>query len=112
MPHGIGPGPGRNTRMSARARAMKKAKKADGGSVKGVEVPGAFVMKEAESADDGFKRGGKPGVEAHGGKGHKRMDKAPRKAAGGAVKLARGGSVYSAANKVTKSAPDKGSECD
>jgi len=96
--------------MAARHRAMKK--KAAGGEIKGVEVPGADVIKEAEAKDDGFKKGGKAGLEAHGGKTKHRADKAPRKAASGGVgKYARGGSPYSAAGKGGKDAPAKGSEC-
>jgi hypothetical protein len=94
--------------MAARHRKMKYA---SGGEIKGVSVPGASIMREAESANEGFKRGGKSGTMAKGGKAKARMDKAPRKAAGGPVKLARGGSPYSAAGKGGKDAPDSGSEC-
>ena len=87
-------------------------KKAEGGKIEGVKVPGADIMKEAESKDDGFKKGGKAGMKAEGGRAKHRMDKMPRKASGGAVgKFARGGSPYSAASKGGKDAPSDGSEC-
>lgn len=66
------------------------------------EFPGKAVMKESKQKSAGFKRGG--GVKdcgtADGGmaKGG-RMDKAPRKAAGGAATM-RGRSPYSAASNV------------
>lgn len=91
--------------------ARHRKKKAEGGAIKGVQVPGAQVIKEAEGGDEGFKKGGKASIAAFGGKAAKRMDKAPRKAAGGAVKLARGGSPYSAAAKTSRSASSSGSEC-
>lgn len=60
-------------------------RKAMGGSVeKGAEhdfTPAAPETKEAKEKDSGFKKGGKVG----GRRAHKRMDKRPRKAAGGAV---------------------------
>ena len=98
--------------MAARHRGKKKA---DGGGIKGVNVPGASIMREAEASDAGFKKGGKAKMPmfAKGGKSAKRMDKAPRKAAGGsAVKYARGGSPFSSAGKGGKDAPTTGSECD
>lgn len=69
--------------MSARARAMKRSKYADGGTIKGVSVPGASVMREAEASNDGFKKGGKAGMTAKGSKSKKRGDKPARKAFGG-----------------------------
>lgn len=99
--------------MSARARAMKKAKYASGGKIDGVPVPGKAVIKEAESENEGFQKGGKV-VPAKGLRSGGRADKPARKAAGGAVKpvkLARGGSPFSAAAKGGKMAPDSGDEC-
>ena len=98
--------------MAARHRGKKKA---EGGAIKGVKVPGASIMEEAEKTNEGFKKGGKAKAPmfAKGGKSKKRMDKAPRKAAGGsAVKYARGGSPYSSAGKGGRDAPMNGSECD
>ena len=96
--------------MAARHRGKKKA---DGGAIKGVSVPGASIMKEAEASNEGFKKGGKAGMKAKGGKAGPRMDKMPRKAGGGSVvKYARGGSPYSSAGKGGSDAPKTGEECD
>jgi hypothetical protein len=67
--------------MSARMRAMKRAKYASGGKITGVPVPGEAVIKEAESDSDGFKKGGmiaKGRKFARGG-----FAQPPRKAFGG-----------------------------
>lgn len=65
--------------MAARHRGMKKA---GGGGISGVQVPGADVIKEAEASNQGFKKGGKV-VKAMGKKARARGDRVPRKADGG-----------------------------
>lgn len=93
--------------MAARHRAMKRA---SGGRI---QLRGQQVIDEAKADNDGFKRGGKAmkdGGMAAGKKGMDRMDK-PRRASGGRVAMARGGSPFSAAGKSGGDAPAKGSEC-
>ena len=93
--------------MAARHRAMKRA---SGGRV---QLRGQQVIDEAKADNDGFKRGGKAmkdGGMADGKRGMERMDK-PRRASGGRVAMARGGSPFSAAGKGGSDAPKSGSEC-
>jgi len=79
----------------------------DGGAAKNeyeYNAVGSPEMKESREKDDGFKKGGKAkkhGGEAKGGKGHARLDKMPRRAAGGSVRRAKGGAVMSEAAKVS-----------
>lgn len=99
--------------MAARHRAAARAKFAEGGSVKkGPDFGG--VIDEAGKKDAGFKKGGKAkykeGGIATGIASAPRLDKAPRRAAGGRVPMKRGGSPFTAANSMTK-APEKGKEC-
>lgn len=88
--------------MSKHRHKVHKAAK--GGAMKEHEynAVGAPEMKEAHEKEDGFKKGGKAKKHKKGGhvekaKAHHRMDKKPRRAAGG--------SVFSTASK--KSAADK-----
>lgn len=77
--------------MSARVRNLKRGGKyASGGKISGVQVPGASIIKDAESDSDGFKKGGKIAL-ATGGKARMNLGKVPRKSAGGPVRLAIGG---------------------
>lgn len=70
-------------------------KKAKGGKVEKFNPP-VPESKEAESTKEGFKSGGAKHVgHADMKKGHKRMDKKPRK-------LAAGGSPFSAAKSLSK----------
>ena len=109
--------------MAARHRAAARAKFAEGGMVKkGPDIGG--VISEAESPNEGFKKGGRKhaaggavklqtGGIASGAALAPRLDKAPRRAAGGrvmAVPMKRGGSPYSAAKEMTP-AKASGSEC-
>ena len=93
--------------MAYRHRVQKRA---SGGRV---QVPGKQIIEEAYADNDGFKRGGrmkKDGGAAEGKKAADRMDK-PRRASGGRVPMARGGSAFSAASKGGTDAPKAGSEC-
>lgn len=64
-------------------------------------IPGVAVMHESKKSSDGFKKGGKVGQMADGDCGSSgRMDKAPRKARGGAATM-RGRSPLSAANSTS-----------
>lgn len=94
--------------MAYRHRVQKRA---SGGRV---QLRGQQVIDEAKADNDGFKRGGKAGKKdggmADGKKGMERMDK-PRRASGGRVAMARGGSPFSAAGKGGSDAPKSGSEC-
>ena len=85
--------------------ARHRKKKAEGGAIKGVQVPGASVMREAEASSDGFKKGG---AMAKGGKAKPSFGK---KARGGAAKFAKGGSPFSSAKSGGKDAPATGDEC-
>lgn len=79
--------------------------KKEGGKVNKFNAVDAPEQREASEGDDGFKRGGhamkkKHGGKAEGHKGHHRLDKMPRRAAGGSVKRAAGGQVMSTAHRV------------
>jgi len=73
-----------------------------------VRIPGVDVMKDAQSNEDAFKKGGKVKKKAvgaaEGEKGAARLDR-PKRASGGAV-TSRGRSPWSSASNVT-SAPAK-----
>ncbi len=66
-----------------------------------IAVPGVAVMHESKQSSKGFKKGGKVGQKADGDCAPgMRMDKAPRKARGGAATM-RGRSPLSAANSTS-----------
>lgn len=75
------------------------AKPASGGEAP-IAIPGVAVMHESKQGSKGFKKGGKVGQMADGDCGPGRMDKAPRKARGGAATM-RGRSPLSAANSTS-----------
>lgn len=83
----------------------KAQKKASGGkaSHNQYNAVGAPEPKEAMSGDDGFRKGGKiKGGKADGMKAAKRLDKKPRRAAGG--------KVMSAASNVSTASGSSGHE--
>lgn len=99
--------------MQKKSAGGKMHKRAMGGSMKEHEynAVGSPEMKESHEKESGFKKGGKAKKKAGGkvehGKSHKRMDKKPRRAAGGPV--------YSSASKKTvadKSEAGQGHEGD